>query len=150
MTSECCECLSTTRSLVAYSSLPRGKAFPKLTGIRCMSCWRVRRTQAKAKRQEAYVQLKYGLKPGEYAALYELQGARCAICRRATGATKRLAVDHDHRDGAPRGLLCGPCNSMLGHARDELEFFQRALDYLLKTPYARLNEERNEGGHHER
>ncbi|MDF3280889.1 endonuclease VII domain-containing protein [Gordonia sp. N1V] len=72
----------------------------------------------------------YGLLPGEYERLYLAQGGRCYACRRATGKTRRLSVDHDHRTGEVRGLLCRPCNTLLGRARDAVEFFQRFIDYL--------------------
>lgn len=90
----------------------------------------------------------YGLGPGDYQRLYLAQGGRCWICRRATGKTKRLAVDHDHNctEGHPktsacrkcvRGLLCGPCNT---HAIGRLgpEALQRAYWYLLDPPAAKL------------
>jgi hypothetical protein len=82
----------------------------------------------------------YGLKPGEYEALRAAQEGRCAICRRATGKTRRLSVDHDHKleridlRGSVRGLLCRPCNDMLGHARDDVQVFIRAARYLLEPP----------------
>ena len=72
----------------------------------------------------------YGLEAGEYAKLYTEQGGVCAICRRATGKTKRLAVDHDHDTGRVRGLLCGPCNKLVGYLRNSPEAFRRGADYL--------------------
>ncbi len=65
------------------------------------------------------------------------QDGRCAICRRATGETKRLAVDHDHRTGEIRGLLCSICNRMLGHLRDDPKAFWRAAEYLMNPPSRR-------------
>lgn len=83
----------------------------------------------------------YGLLPGDYEAIFAEQNERCAICQRAKGARKRLAVDHDHRIGdtrnAVRGLLCSTCNTMIGHARDDPEFFRRAVEYLLNPPARR-------------
>ncbi|HEY6021914.1 MAG TPA: endonuclease VII domain-containing protein [Candidatus Paceibacterota bacterium] len=76
----------------------------------------------------------YGLALGEYDALKASQNGTCAICQRATGAKKKLAVDHDHKTGYVRGLLCGPCNGMLGKARDDVEFFLRAAEYLKNPP----------------
>lgn len=79
----------------------------------------------------------YGLREGDYGALYEAQGGRCALCRRATGASKRLAVDHDHAlsgRASVRGLLDSTCNTILGHARDDVEYFKRAIAYLESPP----------------
>ncbi len=45
--------------------------------------------------------------------------ARCWGCARATGAVKALAVDHNHRTGEVRMLLCGPCNQLVGRYRDD-------------------------------
>jgi hypothetical protein len=45
-----------------------------------------------------------------------------------------LSVDHDHKTLLVRGLLCRPCNDLLGHARDDPEFFTRAKVYLEKPP----------------
>lgn len=77
---------------------------------------------------------RYGLTKEQYEALYEAQGGVCYICRRATGRRKKLAVDHDHKTGYVRGLLCSPCNGMLAHARDDIEMFERAAGYLASPP----------------
>lgn len=106
------------------------------SGSRCMSHWRVEKKRRKEAAHEKRVQDTYGLRPGEYAKLYEHQTGVCAICKRATGATRKLSVDHDHRTGEVRGLLCRPCNDLLGHARDSEFFFYRAANYL-KFPPAR-------------
>lgn len=76
----------------------------------------------------------YGLGPGQYEAMYAAQGGVCALCKVATGKTKALAVDHDHKTGFVRGLLCGPCNKILGHARDDTDYFHRCVGYLLSPP----------------
>jgi hypothetical protein len=107
-------------------------------GPRCATHHRARRQATTKATHEAYVQRTYGLGPGDYDRLKEAQGGRCFICQRATGATRRLAVDHSHDTGLARGLLCKPCNRMLGHARDSVEFFERAIDYLNSPPAARL------------
>lgn len=108
------------------------------SGTRCMSHWRDEKKRRKAASHEKRVQETYGLLPGEYDRLYRLQSGVCAICKRATGATRKLSVDHDHSTGTVRGLLCRPCNDMLGHARDSDMFFYRAAGYLQLTPYTRM------------
>lgn len=83
---------------------------------------------------EQRVQSTYGLAPGQYEALYEAQGGVCYICRRATGASRRLSVDHDHKTGEVRALLCRPCNSLLGHVRDDVDTLRRAAIVIRDRP----------------
>lgn len=111
------------------------------SGTRCATHWREEKARRKAAAHEKSVQRTYGLGEGDYGRLYEMQGGTCAICHRANGRTKRLAVDHDHATGAVRGLLCSVCNRLLGHARDSAEFFERAAEYLRNPPAAGLARE---------
>lgn len=77
----------------------------------------------------------YGITAAEYWAIYEFQGGKCYICQRATGTRKRLSVDHCHKTGVIRGLLCSPCNrDVLGHLRDCIESLKRAIRYLRWPP----------------
>lgn len=117
---------------IAHSKRPR--PIVEGSGGRCATHWRLEKERRKKAAHEKRVQNVYGLKPGEYEKLYEHQTGVCAICKRATGATRRLSVDHDHQTGEVRGLLCRPCNDMLGHARDSIFFFYRAANYLNNPP----------------
>lgn len=69
----------------------------------------------------------YGLEPGEYERMLEDQAHRCAICGVLSDV---LCVDHDHQTDAIRGLLCKPCNLLIGQAGDNVERLMRAADYL--------------------
>ena len=53
-----------------------------------------------------------GVSDQEYVDRLARQGGGCAICG-TTPKTRRLNVDHDHRTGAVRGLLCHRCNRAL-------------------------------------
>lgn len=95
----------------------------------------------------ARVEKVYGITAAEYDALMELQGGLCYICRRAP-VSKRLAVDHDHKTGLVRGLLCPDnergCNhavigNLEAHSQDGLlTALKRAVDYIEHPPYERL------------
>lgn len=112
-----------------------GNKGPKFSDKKyCYRCTSAVRKDAQTKAHRSRVSKVYGIPVDAYDALYAAQDGRCAICRRATGKTRRLAVDHDHATDKVRGLLCRVCNSMLGHARDDVEFFARAMQYLLTPP----------------
>lgn len=117
---------------------PKKVRIAKHSGPRCVTHHRDRVKTVRAANHEKRVQETYGLKAGEYAQLYTFQGGLCALCRRATGKSRRLSVDHDHATGEVRGLLCRPCNTLLGHARDAISFFRRSIHYLGLPPYARM------------
>ena len=50
----------------------------------------------------------------------------CVIC----GSEEKLVVDHDHKTGAIRGMLCNHCNRGLGHFRDDPDLLEFAAQYL--------------------
>lgn len=107
-------------------------------GPRCKTHDRQVRKARAVRTHDRRVQAIYGLTEGEYDRLYVLQGYVCAGCRRSRGAVRRLAVDHDHATGEVRGLLCGPCNRMVGHFRDDPATFLRLADYLVNPPARQL------------
>lgn len=102
---------------------------------RCKPC---SRKQAHASR----IRLHYNITQKQYFEIIDAQGGKCAICQIATGAAKALAIDHDHKccdrygscGNCIRGCLCSSCNNMLGFARDNPEFFLRAVAYLKHPP----------------
>lgn len=123
----CKDCKATTRKLAK-------------PGPRCAECRRKQAAAASERRWAASLMKKYGLAVDDYHALYLKQGGRCAICQRATGARRRLAVDHDHRTGLVRGLLCSVDNhEVVGiMARDDPEYFRRGYEYLTNPPAKQL------------
>jgi hypothetical protein len=73
---------------------------------------------------------RFGLKAADYTEMLRKQGGVCAICLGPQQANKRMAVDHCHKTGKIRGLLCTLCNSAIGKLKDDPVMIQRALDYL--------------------
>ncbi|MFZ6004635.1 MAG: endonuclease domain-containing protein [Actinomycetota bacterium] len=72
---------------------------------------------------------KYGLGRHEHETLFVAQRGCCAICERRHAV---LVVDHDHRTGMVRGLLCVNCNFALGELRDDPTRCESAAQYLMR------------------
>lgn len=78
---------------------------------------------------------RYGMTREQVEAMHAAQGKACAICEKPiplTGEsrTKLAVVDHCHSSGKVRGLLCQPCNMLLGNASDRPEVLRAAITYL--------------------
>lgn len=73
----------------------------------------------------------YGLTESLYHVIYTVQAGGCAICG-SQPKTRRLAVDHSHKTGYVRGLLCYRCNYALGLLRDDPTIVQAAASYLTR------------------
>lgn len=71
----------------------------------------------------------YGLTPEGYQELLDRQGGGCAICTGDNG-DHHLAVDHCHKTGQVRGLLCDNCNQALGKLKDSPTLLRAAIAYL--------------------
>lgn len=65
----------------------------------------------------------------EYKILKNLQNDLCAICGKKE-LKKSLAIDHDHKTGDVRGLLCQKCNRGIGCFNDSIELLKNASHYL--------------------
>lgn len=72
----------------------------------------------------------YGISLAEYAALFDQQDGGCAICKGQPDRWRMLGVDHCHRTGIVRGLLCNKCNSILGLAKDDLGILLAVISYI--------------------
>lgn len=72
----------------------------------------------------------YGITLDQYEAKYRRQSGACAICQKQNLEGKRLAVDHDHKTGIVRDLLCHSCNVALGYAKDDLKIIAAMFDYI--------------------
>ena len=59
------------------------------------------------------------------------QNHKCLICNKSLMETRRC-IDHDHKTGKIRGILCIECNSVIGLAHDNIETLKKAIDYLKK------------------
>lgn len=72
----------------------------------------------------------YGITLEDYNKMLAMQSGVCMICGQEESNGKRLAIDHDHKTGAVRGLLCNHCNIGLGKFFDDPSLLTAAINYL--------------------
>jgi hypothetical protein len=91
------------------------------------------------------IQKKYGLIPEQYYQMLREQGNKCKICFDPDRGDPRHFpfVDHCHKTGRVRGLICKECNHALGLFQDSVEILRRAADYL-EAGLTEINQETNE------
>ena len=111
---------------------------------RCKSCdYKARKGYQERNRERYAKNLRdtrlrnlYNIEPKDYELMLKEQAGCCAICgkpkedNKVRGKLLYLAVDHDHKTGKVRGLLCNQCNRGLGMLGDTKEALMRAHDYL--------------------
>jgi hypothetical protein len=83
---------------------------------------------------------RHGISIEQYDEMLEKEDAKCAICRLVDVKPKNgkqhllyghnLTVDHNHKTGVIRGLLCWKCNIALGHFNDDLALLRMAVKYM--------------------
>ena len=123
---------SVCRVLKEYSEF--GKQAGCRNGLKpaCRACC-AKRDKANQKKHaysyRAMIKKLYGITYKQYKSMLENQDYKCAICGNKQ-RNKRLSVDHCHKTGNVRGLLCGHCNSVLGNARDDIVILKRSIRYL--------------------
>jgi hypothetical protein len=87
-------------------------------------------------RNARYIQqqrlVKYRLTIEQFDAILERQGGVCAICGSANPGPKNWHVDHNHKTGKVRGLLCHHCNCGIGHFKDAPRLLAKAAEYISK------------------
>ncbi len=106
----------------------------------CKACGKTYKSATRKKNRvdmDYYLRNTYGITADDYDRLFTEQGGRCAICLQAEtnmlrGTVRRLSVDHDHKTGAVRGLLCSRCNRGIGLLRDDPAITEAATVYLRK------------------
>jgi hypothetical protein len=113
-------------------------AHPQMRERRLNSCKECRKAYSRAwHKAGGGKKSRYGITPEQYAELLAEQGNACAICTTEfliDHGDRGPHIDHDHRSGQVRGLLCKGCNARLGWLERRQE---RILNYLgfLSTTY---------------
>ena len=134
MTKKCPKC-SKSKRLSSFSK-NKGKRFGLSAYCKsCDSAYRnkynkVHREERTLYRHKRDVKVLYGLSYERYEQMYREQKGFCALCETPSVDGKRLSVDHNHKTGAIRGLLCTKCNTGLGAFNDSPKLLYKAVEYL--------------------
>lgn len=88
----------------------------------------------KRKHQEQMHKYNYGISAGQYQAMLAKQKGCCAICgigeNKRKGHENKMCVDHDHKTGLVRGLLCHRCNIVLGMIEKNFTVALTMMEYI--------------------
>ena len=112
----------------------------KKTGRRHSACKECDKARVKARHQanpertrNNDLKRNYGITLQEHQEMYKNQNGVCAICKgEGDGKWKKLCVDHDHKTGKVRQLLCRNCNMVLGQVGDNANLLEEMIKYLQK------------------
>jgi len=115
------------------AEFPRNRSDTDGRGRYCKPCHNARGAESKKRlyggSREYHLRQRYGVGQAEVDQLLAAQGGLCMIC----GGAEPQHVDHDHRTGRVRGILCFNCNGGLGQFRDDPELLANAISYLKGT-----------------
>ena len=84
-------------------------------------------------RRDYLLQRKYKISLKEYNRVFKNQEGKCLICSEPPKPGSLLVVDHDHKTGIVRGLLCYRCNTAIGLLGDDSELVIKAAQYLIRN-----------------
>lgn len=75
---------------------------------------------------------RYGITLNEFNEMSKTQNDKCAICSKPKeeNLKGRLFIDHSHKTGKIRKLLCNNCNSGIGQFKEDVNLLQYAINYL--------------------
>lgn len=104
-----------------YEQTPAARSFRK----RRNDAYRAR-PEVKIIIRAAHIRRTYGLSQAAYAAMIARQKGACAICR----LKKKISIDHDHKSGRVRGLLCITCNTAIGSFHENPALLEASKKYL--------------------
>jgi hypothetical protein len=97
--------------------------------------------ERKLKHRKSYIERTFNIPYELYEEMHNKQNGLCGICNRPeTSKTyKYLAIDHCHKTGHIRGLLCNSCNRGIGMLLDNINIVRNALNYLKNNNYDQSN-----------
>lgn len=131
-TKSCSVCIITKDVSEFYARRTRGAYQSE-----CKACCKIRRAKwwksdaGKLSSKNSKLKARFGISLDIYNQLLTDQNYQCFICNKTKSANGHsLAVDHCHKTGKIRGLLCKACNIALGNFKEDIKSLQNAIVYL--------------------
>jgi len=120
-TTHCRKCLSKQSCAWAKANKERANAIGRKT-----------RAKHPKTRQNAKFKARYGISLDQFNEMSRQQEHKCSICAKHGSENKngKLFVDHCHKTGKIRGLLCDRCNKSLGLMEDNVDLLRSSIGYL--------------------
>lgn len=108
------------------------KRNPEKTSVYCR---KHRATNLEKKREScrSHKWTKHGMSRAEYFTMLVVQSGQCKICLQPLPGGHHTHIDHCHKTGKVRGVLCMNCNHMLGKSKDNPEILMRGAQYLIDS-----------------
>lgn len=112
----------------------------KASDYRCKTCFNTYLKEYRSRNPDifykSFLKRKYGITYEEYLIMFNEQNGKCFICgeaepvKREDKSPRWLSVDHCHKTGKVRKLLCTKCNHGLGNFNDNPDLLKRACEYV--------------------
>lgn len=74
------------------------------------------------------LRINHGITIEQYAEMFDKQNGVCYICGKKD--LKPLSIDHCHKSGKKRKLLCNNCNLILGLCYENKTILKKIIDYI--------------------
>lgn len=109
----------------------QGTGCRKYCSYSCQKKFNGRKHYDPAYHRERHLKREYGIDNNDYNQMFNKQNGCCAICgKHQQEFKKHLDVDHCHKTGKVRKLLCSNCNNLLGRSQDNINLLENAVLYL--------------------
>lgn len=116
---------------ITYESVtpcPKGHTERYVAGNACLECNRISMSNRSEYLKWLRIKKEYGLTKEDVENLFINQDGKCAICD--FDISKKYHIDHCHKNGHVRGLLCSKCNHAIGLLKESEILFKKAAQYI--------------------
>lgn len=114
-----------------WASLPVEVRRKRQMGVEAQKRYRENNLQkTKQMSRKNHIKRKFGLSIEEYESILNSQNKVCAVCQEKCHTGYNLAVDHNHKTGKIRGLLCKNCNTAIGLLKENIQVIENVIIYL--------------------